>query len=161
MRLGDFCENCLLERYCLSVTSDALPLLSPSLAGTQLDSISVPGPHQEFATFKLLVMASAVGPVRVDGKRKRPSSFPSVPSPASSVSSSRYTILASATEGSVVLKAGVPQNHFVSRGLTEYFSISASPDADLRYCTLLLSCTLFRAVLHCSVQFSAVLTAVV
>ena len=142
------CSSSLL----LSSLILSYPLLSSSPAGTQLDSISVPGPHQNLATFKLLVIASALGPVRVDGKRSKrsPSSSPYPFTPTSFSSSSRYTILASATEGSVVLKSGVPQNHFVSKGVMEYFRFSASPDADLRYSVL------YRTV-YCSQLHSALL----
>ena len=112
--------------------------------GTQYDFILVKGPHVQGTTFVVAVhatdsivpfnrlelpaRATSVDPQSIDTlKQLSATSLHSSPVPQT-----RYTILASYSQQHVLLTSGVPQNHYVSKGDTEFFRFIPDEDTDMR-----------------------------
>ena len=112
--------------------------------GTQYDFILVKGPHAQGTTFvvavhatdsimpftdvKLSAAATSGVPQSID-TLKQLSAMSLLSSP---VPQTRYTILASYSQQHVLLMSGVPQNHYVSKGDTEFFRFIPEEDTDMR-----------------------------
>ena len=101
--------------------------------GTPLDVILVKGPHVQGSTFVIAVQATHINSPRLlDNTSVLASASSESSSPSIFLSRTRYTILASYSQQHVLLSSGVPQNHFVSKGDTEFFRFIPEGNTDMR-----------------------------
>ena len=98
--------------------------------GTQDTSIKVKGPFTQGATFVVAVRAKSVS-LSVSSPAVHSQSQSQLVAISESRTRTRYTVLASYSQQHVLLTIGVPQNHFVSKGDTEYFRFIPQTDTDI------------------------------
>lgn len=97
--------------------------------GVPVDYISVKGPHVQGTVFVVAVQTTKGQIKNINQDEKHLATATATITAGVSI---RYSILASYSQQYVTLTAGVPQNHFVSKGTTEYFRFIPEGDTDMR-----------------------------